>query len=76
MGVNTRSQGELFVVTSDRVANDLPSKSAPKRTTPEVFRVWIGDLWSTEMTDAKTFRTMDEADQYVKSNSRLLMDSG
>lgn len=63
MGVMIRNQGLLFVITSDRVAGDLPTRSAPKRRAVEVYRVWTGDKWSTVMSDAKTFKTEDEADE-------------
>jgi hypothetical protein len=76
MGVMTRMQGGQYIITSDRVAGDQPSKSAPKRQANEVFQVWTGERWSSEATEAKTFLTMDEADEYVKANSRLVMDKG
>jgi len=76
MGVMARKQGDSFVITSDRVTDDLPSKVAPKRKVGDVFRVWTGRNWSSVLTDAEAFKTMDEADEYVKSNSSRLMESG
>ena len=76
MGVMIRKQGELFVITSDRVTGDLPSKSAPKRNKDDTFRVWAGDKWSTNASNAQAFKTMEEADQFVKSNSARVMESG
>lgn len=76
MGVMVRNQGEQFVITSDRVAGDLPSKSAPKRRATEVYQVWTGDHWSAVASEAKTFDSMDEADEYVKLHSKQVMESG
>jgi hypothetical protein len=76
MGVMIRSQDNLFLITSDRVAGDLPSKSAPKRRAVEVYQVWTGDKWSTNASEAKTFNTEDEADEYVKKNSHRIMEFG
>lgn len=76
MGVMIRNQGDQFVITSDRVAGDLPSRSAPKRRAVEVYQVWTGDKWSTVPTDAKTFTSEDEADEYVKANSSRIMEFG
>jgi len=56
-----RKMGEQFVITSDRIAGDLPSKVAPKKHASPVYQVWTGDNWSTIMTNAKTFTTMDIA---------------
>lgn len=76
MGVMIRNQGQLFVITSDRVAGDLPSRSAPKRRAVEVYQVWTGDKWSAVMSDAKTFKSEEEADEYVKDNSSRIMEFG
>jgi len=76
MGVKTRKLGQHYIISSDRVAGDLPSKSAPKRQSTEVYQVWTGDRWSNDMTDAKTFQTMDEADEYVRANSNRVMEAG
>lgn len=76
MGVLIRNQGDLFVITSDRVAGDLPSRSAPKRRAVEVYQVWTGDKWSAAVSEAKTFKTETEADEYVKANSSRIMELG
>ena len=61
-----------FVITSDRNAEDAPTKRAPKRTRLEVYEVWTGDHWSAAMTDAKKFDTLDKADDYVRANYALI----
>lgn len=76
MGVKTRKLGELYIISSDRVAGDLPTKSAPKRQTTEVYQVWTGDRWSKDSADAMAFQTMDEADEYVRANSNRVMEVG
>ena len=73
MGIMARHLAGRFVVTSDRTAGDLPSRSAPKRQASDGYLVWTGDQWSTIMADAKTFMTMDIADQYVKATCTKLM---
>ncbi len=32
------------------------------------YRVWTGDSWSTDVSEAKTFASMDQADEYVRAN--------
>ncbi len=66
MGIMARKLGEQFVVTTDRMAGELPSKSAPKR--PVSFRVWTNAGWSAEHGEAKTFPSLDVADEFVRAN--------
>jgi hypothetical protein len=68
MGIMTRRQGTEFVISSDRGANDAPTSKAPKGRPSENYEVWNGDNWSTISTDAKTFDTLDAADDYVRAN--------
>jgi hypothetical protein len=68
MGVMARKAGEEFIITSDRVAGEVPSVRAPKKRVSEVYQVWTGNAWSATMTDAKTFMTLDVADEYVRAN--------
>ena len=74
MGVMARKQDELFIITSDRISGDLPSKRAPRMS--ENLQVWTGDRWSSDMADAKTFTTLDEADEYVRTNYAQVMTDG
>ncbi len=76
MGVMAREQGELYVITSDRTSGDSPSKIAPKRPSDGVYQVWTGDQWSTIATDAITFAAIEEADEYIRTNSGRLMENG
>ena len=68
MGVLTRKSGENFIITSDRIAGDLPSNTAPKKRTVEMYEVWTGNEWSATMIDAKTFTALNAADEYVREN--------
>ena len=72
MGILTRKQGEDFVITSDRGADDSSTKRAPKRARLDIYVVWTGDHWSDAMTDAKKFNTLDSADDYVRANYVLI----
>ena len=68
MGILTRKQGGDFVISSDRWATDAPTSRAPKMRPSNSLAVWTGESWSDVMTDAKTFETLDDADEYVKAN--------
>jgi hypothetical protein len=68
MGILTRKQGGDFVINSDRWSNDALNVRAPKMRPSDSFAVWTGESWSAVMTDAKTFETLDDADEYVKVN--------
>ena len=73
MGVMTRKLGENFVITSDRIAGELPSTSAPKRRASEAYQVWTGDGWSESLAEAKTFTAGDVADEYTRANFSRVM---
>ena len=71
MGILTRKQGDAYVISSDRNSADAPAKHAPKRQS-NIYEVWTGRLWSVAMTDAKTFESLDSADEYVRANYALV----
>ena len=73
MGVMPRKSGEKFIITSDRVAGELPSNSVPKKTPLEVFQVWNGQGWSATITDAEFFTAIDVADEYIRANYARVM---
>ncbi len=68
MGVMARKSGEEFIITSDRVLGEVTSSRAPKKRHSEVFQVWTGNTWSATVTEAKTFTTLDVADEYMRAN--------
>ena len=68
MGVMTRKQGTEYVISSDRSATDIPTTRAPARRPTDSYEVWTGKNWSAEMSEAKTFGTLDDADEYVRAN--------
>jgi len=67
MGILTRRQGESFVITSDRIAQEPQTKRAPARLNG-VYQVWTGAHWSTNVDEAMNFASLDEADEYVRAN--------
>ena len=75
MGVMTRDRGEVFVITSDRSLDEAQNKRVAKKMS-NTYLVWTGDSWSSVMTDAKTFETMDAADEYIRANSDRVMKDG
>ena len=68
MGILTRKQGTGFVIGSDRSATDAPTTRPPKGRLSESIAVWTVESWSAVMTEAMTFDTLDDADEYVKAN--------
>jgi hypothetical protein len=72
MGILTVQQGAKFVISSDRRMTDAPVKRLRSRKPSVEYQVWTGNSWSSVKTDAMTFGTMDEADEYVKANYRRL----
>ncbi len=68
MGILTRKQGAGFVIGSDCFATDAPTARPPKGPLSESIAVWTGETWSAVMTEAMTFDTLDDADEYVKVN--------
>lgn len=68
MGILTRRQGDVFVITSDRPSDaSSPTTRAPARLT-DVYQVWTGARWSTSREDAVSFASLDAADEYVRAN--------
>ena len=68
MGVMTRKQGAEYIISSDRSVSDAPTNRAPKGRPSGNYEVWTGTSWSAVMTEAKTFDTLDDADDYVRAN--------
>lgn len=68
MGILTRKQGTGFVIGSDRSATDAPTTRPPKMRLTDSIAVWTGETWSAVMTEAMTFETLDDADEYVRAN--------
>ncbi len=74
MGVIARKSGDTFIITSDRSAGELPSKSAPKkRMADHVFQVWTGSGWSITHSAAVVFCELDAADDYIRANFDRVM---
>ena len=73
MGVMPRKSGEKFIITSDRVAGELPSNRIPRKPLLEVFQVWTGHGWSATITDATFFTDIDVADEYIRANYARVM---
>jgi len=71
----TRDQGNIFVITSDRLLGEAKSARAAKKMSG-TYLVWTGDSWSSVMTDAKTFETEEAADDYIRVNSERVMKDG
>jgi hypothetical protein len=72
MGILTLQQDGKYVISSDRSITDAPVNRPPKWRPSSDYQVWAGDRWSLVKTDAMTFVTLDDADEYVKANySRL-----
>ncbi len=67
MGVLTRQQGTKYVISSDRTLDEVGSKRAPRLQT-NIYQVWTGVEWSTNMDDALSFDSLDDADEYVRAN--------
>jgi hypothetical protein len=75
MGVMARSQGEVFVITSDRILGEAKNTRAAKKMS-STYLVWTGESWSSERTAAKTFVSGEAADEYVRANSDRVMKDG
>mgnify|MGYP001341674155 CR=1 FL=1 len=73
MGVMSRKSGDNFIITSDKVVGEVPSKQAPKKPQLEVFQVWTGDGWSTSADAAAIFSALDSADDYIRANFDRVM---
>jgi hypothetical protein len=72
MGILTLQQDGKYVISSDRGITDAPVSRPPKGKLSGDYQVWTGDKWSLVKTDATTFDTLDEADEYVKANYHRL----
>jgi hypothetical protein len=72
MGILTLQQDGKYIVSSDRSMTDAPVNRPPKGKPSGDYEVWTGNSWSSIKSDAMTFRTLDEADEYVKANYRRL----
>ncbi len=75
MGILTLDQDGKYVISSDRGITDAPMNRPPKGKPSDNYQVWTGNGWSLVKTDAMTFGTLDEADEYVKANYRRLSGS-
>ena len=75
MGVMPRILDEQYVITSDRSPDEVVVKRAAKRMS-STYQVWTGECWSPDMTEAKTFKTMEQADEYIRANSNRVMKDG
>jgi hypothetical protein len=75
MGVMARDQGDVFVVTSDRILGEAKNARAAKRMS-STYLVWTGESWTSVMGDAKTFVTAEAADEYIRVNSDRVMKDG
>jgi hypothetical protein len=72
MGVLTRQQGTQYVISSDLEPDQKGNKRAP-RIQDGIYQVWTGAEWSTNLSNALSFDSLDEADEYVRANfSRLV----
>ena len=76
MGIMTRQRGTEYVIASDRSTGEARTNRPPKGKPAESYEVWTGDIWSTQMADAKTFTTLDTADEYVRANFNQVTKQG
>jgi hypothetical protein len=67
MGILTRQQGAQYVISSDQDLDQKGTKRAP-RNQSDVYQVWTGTQWSTDVAEALCFDSLDEADEYVRAN--------
>jgi hypothetical protein len=72
MGILTLQQDGKYVISSDRRMTDAPVNRPPKGKAYDAYEVWTGTSWSSTKSEAMTFITLDEADEYVKTNYRHL----
>jgi hypothetical protein len=68
MGIMTCKQGAEYVIGSDRSTADAPTSRPPKGRPSGSLEVWTGEAWSAVMTEAMTFDTLANADEYVRAN--------
>jgi hypothetical protein len=67
MGILTRRQGDLFVISSDQTAQLPATKRAPRHVN-DICQVWSDGTWSINVEEAMTFASLDEADEYVRAH--------
>jgi hypothetical protein len=72
MGILTLQQDGKYVISSDRSMADAPVNRPPKGKPHGDYEVWTGNAWSSHKSEAMTFGTLDDADEYVKVNYRRL----
>jgi len=75
MGVMARMRDERFVITSDRNPDGPSIKRAP-RNLSDTYLVWTGESWSSVMSDALTFDTLEVAEDYIRANAERVMKYG
>ena len=75
MGVMARMRDERFVITSDRNPDGTSIKRAP-RNLSDTYLTWTGEAWSSVMTDALTFDTLEAAEDYIRANAERVMKYG
>jgi len=73
MGVMPRKSGDNFIITSDRIEGEAPSKQASRRPLSDVFQVWTGNGWSATIGAAAIFSALDAADDYIRANYDRVM---
>lgn len=62
VGILTRRHGDVSVIASDRTSDSAPAIRAPARFV-DIYQVWTGAGWSTDLADAIGFASMDDADE-------------
>jgi hypothetical protein len=67
MGIMSRQQGQDYVITSDCNPSDASVKRAPRKVS-SAYYVWTGKTWSTDTGTAQAFKTLDDADEYIRSH--------
>ena len=76
MGIMTRQRDAAFVIASDRSSGEARTKKPPKGKPADVYEVWTGEAWSAQMTQAKTFGSEDDADEYIRANFAQVTSQG
>jgi hypothetical protein len=67
MGILTRQQGDVYVISSDRLSTELSTRKAAARLS-ENYAVWTGTAWSDHHNEAIGFASLADADEYVRAN--------
>lgn len=74
MGILVRKSGQSFIITSDRMASELPTTRPPRLRPEGEYQVWTGERWSATKADAKTFVACDGADDYIRAHYAQVVD--